>query len=236
MSSSLFNQYRCSIIIVLLVCKASFGQSPSGTTGNWFMCFNQTRLYNKWSIHTEAQYRSFEITPNSEQQLLRGGINYHINTSAFTSIGYAYVGNYAFDKEQLSGVQVSENRIWQQFLMRNNIGRCLFEHRYRLEQRWMQSNNNNRYLNRIRYLLRVTVPLNKKEIEKNTFFLSFYDEIFINLSATPFDRNRLYGAVGYQFLPNANIQLGYLAQTVNTTTKQYLQAAVFYNIDFRKKE
>ena len=236
MSSSLFNQYRCSIIIVVLICKASFGQSPSVTTGNWFMCFNQTRLYNKWSIHTEAQYRSFEITPNSEQQLLRGGINYHINTSAFTSIGYAYVGNYAFDKEQLSGVQVSENRIWQQFLMRNNIGRCLFEHRYRLEQRWMQSNNNNRYLNRIRYLLRVTVPLNKKEIEKNTFFLSFYDEIFINLSATPFDRNRLYGAVGYQFLPNANIQLGYLAQTVNTTTKQYLQAAVFYNIDFRKKE
>ena len=85
-------------------------------------------------------------------------------------------------------------------------------------------------------MLIVTVTLNKKEREKNTFFLSFYDEIFINLSATPFDRNRLYGAVGYQFLPNANIQLGYLAQTVNTTTKEYLQAAVFYNIDFRKKE
>jgi len=223
-------------IILFLMNVPAFSQSPHGTTGNWLMGFNQTRLHDKWSIHTEAQYRSFEITPNTDQLLLRGGINYHINNSAFTSIGYAYVTNYAFDKEQLSGVQVSENRIWQQFLMRNNLGRCLFEHRYRLEQRWMQSNNNNRYLNRIRYLLRVTVPLNKKEIEKNTLFLSFYDEIFINLSATPFDRNRLYGAIGYQFLPNANIQLGYLAQTLNTTTKQYLQTAVFYNIDFRKKE
>lgn len=213
----------------------TFSQSPSGTTGNWLMCFNQTRLHDKWSIHTEAQYRSFEITPNTEQILLRGAINYHINNSAFASIGYAYVSNYAFDKEQLPGVQVSENRIWQQFLMRNNLGRCLFEHRYRLEQRWMQSNNNNQYLNRIRYLFRITVPLNKKEIEKNTLFLSFYDEMFINLSPTPFDRNRLYGAMGYQFLPNANIQLGYLAQTVNTVTKQYLQAAVFYNLDFRKK-
>lgn len=236
MSSSLFNHYCWLSIVIFLICKTSFSQSPLATTGNWLMGFNQTRLHDKWSIHTEAQYRSFEITPNTEQMLLRGGINYHINNYAFTSIGYAYVTNYVFDKEQLSGVQVSENRIWQQFLIRNNLGRCLFEHRYRLEQRWIQSSNNNRYLNRIRYLLRVTVPLNKKEIEKNTLFLSFYDEVFIHLSPTPFDRNRLYGAIGYQFLPNANIQLGYLAQTVNITTKQYLQAAVFYNIDFRKKE
>ncbi len=241
MSSSFFNSYLFGNIFTFLICITSFAQSPSGTTGGWLMGFNQTRLNDKWSIHTEAQYRSFEIAPNTEQLLLRGGINYHINIpkaigTAFVTAGYAYVTNYAFDKEQLSGVQVSENRIWQQFLMRNNLGRCLFEHRYRIEQRWIQSNNNSRYLDRIRYLLRVTVPLNKKEIEKNTLFLSFYDEVFIHLSPTPFDRNRLYGAIGYQFLPNANIQVGCLAQTVNITTKQYLQAAVFYNIDFRKKE
>ncbi len=223
-------------IFLFLMTVPVFSQSPLATTGNWLMGFNQTRLHDKWSIHTEAQYRSFEITPNTEQMLLRGGINYHVNNFVFASIGYAYITNYAFDKDQLSGVQVSENRIWQQFLMRNNLGRCLFEHRYRLEQRWIKSNNSTKYLDRIRYLVRVTIPLNKKEIEKNTLFLSFYDEIFINLSATPYDRNRLYGAIGYQFLPYANIQFGYLAQTVNTTTKQYLQAAVFYNIDLRKKE
>lgn len=236
MNSYLHKTTNVLCIFLFLMNFLSFAQSPSGAIGKWLMCFNQTRMNDKWSMHAEAQYRSFEITPNTEQLLLRGGINYHINNSAFASIGYAYITNYAFDKEQLPGVQVSENRIWQQFLMRNNLGRCLFEHRYRLEQRWMQSNNNTRYLDRIRYLLRVTVPLNKKEIEKNTLFLSFYDELFINLSAIPYDRNRLYGAIGYQFLPNANIQLGYLAQTVNTRTKHYLQAAVFYNIDFRKKE
>ena len=223
-------------LFLFLMNVPAFSQSPSGTTGSWLMCFNQTRLHDKWSIHAEAQYRSFETTPNIEQLLLRGGINYHINNAAYASIGYAYVTNYAFDKEQLSGVQVFENRIWQQFLMRNTLGRGLFEHRYRLEQRTIQSNNNSRYLDRIRYLFRVTVPLNKKEIKKNTLFLSFYDEIFINLTSSPYDRNRLYGAIGYQFLPNANIQIGYLAQTVNITTKQYLQVAVFYNIDFREAE
>jgi hypothetical protein len=197
------------------------------------MLFNQTRLHDKWSLHAEAQYRSYEIAPNIEQLLLRTGVNYHINNSAFATVGYANISNYAFDKDQLDGVQVSENRLWQQFLMRNSIGRFFFEHRYRLEQRWLHSNNNTRYLNRVRYLVRMNVPLNKKQIEKKTFFLTFYDEAFLHLTSTPFDRNRLYGALGYQVTPNCNIQVGYLAQTV-ATTKHYLQTGVVYNIDLRK--
>ena len=200
------------------------------------MFFNQIRLHQKWSIHTEAQYRSFEITPNPDQIMLRIGANYHINNNYSASMGYAYVSNFHFDKEQVSGIQVSENRMWQQFLMKNILGRVNFEHRYRLEQRWLQTTSGDKYLNRIRYLLRVTVPLNKKQMEKHTVFLTFYDELFIHFSNTPFDRNRLYGAIGFQFLPNLNIQLGYLAQTVNITTKHYLQAAVFCNVGLRKKK
>ena len=211
----------------------AYSQSPAGTTGSWFMFFNQTRLHEKWSLHTEAQYRSFEISPNTEQILLRVGVNFHINKHYTTSLGYAHVPNFAFDKDQFPGVQVSEHRIWQQLIMKNNLGRVNFEHRYRLEQRWLQSNNGDKYLNRIRYLLRAIIPLNKKAIEKNTLFLSFYDEVFIHFSPSPFDRNRFYAAVGYQILPNSNVQLGYLAQTVNITTKHYLQAAFFFNLYLR---
>jgi hypothetical protein len=79
----------------------------------------------------------------------------------------------------------------------------------------------------------MNIPINKKVIEKNTVFLSLYNEVFLHLSPTPFDRNRLYGALGYQFTPNLGVQLGYLAQTVSATTKNYLQAAVVYNLDLR---
>ena len=229
---------RTAIILMgLLIFKnyLSAAQSPTGTVGSWLMFFNQIRVHERWSIHNEFQYRSYEFTPNTEQTLLRTGLNYHINNSTLASIGYANVTNFAFDKEISPGIKVLENRLWQQFLMKNNIGRCFFEHRYRLEQRWLRADNNNRYLNRARVLLRMTIPLNKKTIEKHTVFLTFYNEVFIHLSSTPFDRNRLFGAVGFQFLPNMNIQLGYLAQTVNTTTKHYLQTAVNYNFDLRKK-
>lgn len=214
----------------------SYAQSPPGTVGSWLMFTNQTRLTERFSIHIEGQYRSYEPLPATEQVLARTGLNFHINKTASASIGYGYIVNYAFDKELLPGTQSIENRIWQQFTLRNNIGRILFDHRYRLEQRWIQSKTTARYLDRIRYALRITVPINKKEIEKNALFISAYNELFIHFSNTPFDRNRLYGALGFQFLNNANIQVGCLAQTVNTLTKPYLQIGLTYNIDLRKKE
>ena len=200
------------------------------------MFFNQTRVSERWSIHAEAQYRSYQIIPDTEQLLLRGGANYHIGNAAFASAGYAYIANYAYDKELMPGVQTSENRLWQQFFMKHNVQRVYLEHRYRLEQRWVHSGSGDRYLDRIGYLIRASIPANKMTIEIFTLFLTVYDELFVHFSNTPFDRNRLFGAIGYQFLPGSNIQLGYLAQTVNATTKYYLQAAVFYNLDLRKQD
>lgn len=213
---------------------SAFSQSPSGTIGNWTMLFNQTRVSDDWSIHTEFQFRSYEVEPNVEQLMIRAGVNYHVSDSAFLTAGYAYIPTYAFDKAQ-DGLVTSENRVWQQFFMRNSVGRFFFEHRYRLEQRWIETNSRDRYLNRVRYFLRVSIPINTKTIEEGTWFVSFYNELFMNIVQNPFDRNRLYGAIGYQFAPSANIQVGYMVQTVGAVTKPYFQLALFYNIDLRKK-
>jgi hypothetical protein len=211
-----------------------FTQAPADILGSWTMFFNQVRISEKWSVHTEAQFRSYELIPRTEQILLRAGINYHFNNSCFVTGGIAYVTTDDFDKN-IPGVLTTENRVWQQVFIRHNIGRCFLEHRYRLEQRWIVSKNDSRYIDRLRYMIRVSAPLNKDKMEKNTFFVSLYNELFMHLAPIPFDRNRLYGAVGYQFSPLSNIQLGYLAQTVNVLTKHYLQIAVFYNVDLRKK-
>lgn len=222
------------LLFLLSISLPAFSQAP-GTIGNWLMFFNQSRFHERWSTHSEVQYRSYELLPNAEQLLLRGGINYHLkNTPAFATAGYGNIQNYAFDKELRPGAQVSEHRLWQQFLMKNTIGRVAFEHRYRLEQRWLRGEQKD-YLNRARYFVRATVPVNKPTVQEKTFFISFYNEVFIHFNKTPFDRNRLYGALGYQFTPAVNAQLGYLAQTVKTTTRQYLQVALFYNIDLRKE-
>jgi len=205
--------------------------SQDDKTGNWLMYFGTNKLSDKFSLHTEIQYRNHTLTPNNtEQLLLRTGLNYHFSDKAFVTAGYAYIPSYVYESEQ-DPPETEEHRIWQQFILTNKIGRVRFEHRYRIEQRWVNQVNKNRF----RYRLMLFVPLNKSKIEEKTWFLGFYDEIFVNAKKTFFDRNRLYGAIGYQFDKNIGLQIGMMHQQVNNFGKWYLQLALIFNTDFRKK-
>ena len=57
----------------------------------------------------------------------------------------------------------------------------------------------NEFKLRLRYFLAVNIALNNKELTNNTFYLSAYNEIFVNAKQNYFDRNRLYGGIGYKF-------------------------------------
>ena len=226
---------------ILVFCFFFFSSSLSAqlntsNIGSWGMLFNQTRLHSKWSLHSEIQFRSYEINPNTEQLLIRGGINFHYNPALLFTAGYGWITNYPNDEKVVKNQTVDENRIWEQVILKSNTGRVYFEHRYRFEQRWITTSAATNYRNRLRYLLRLTIPLNNNEVKKNTLFISLYNEVFINLSNVPFDRNRLFGALGYQLNAATNIQVGYLLQTVGTQSKQYLQLGFTFNPDFRKEK
>ena len=219
---------RNSIFLLFLVPIMSYSQEDK--VGNWLMYFGTNRISDNFSIHTEIQFRNYTITPNNvEQLLLRVGLNYHFSEKAIATAGYAYIPSYVYESEQNSQ-EFEEHRIWQQFILTNKLGRIKFEHRYRVEQRWV----NQDYKNRLRYRLMLFVPLNKPVIEKGTLFLGFYDEIFINIKESFFDRNRLYGALGYQINKDISIQTGILHQQLSNSGKWYLQFALFFNTDFRK--
>ncbi len=201
-------------------------------TGNWLMYFGTNKLSDKFSLHTEIQFRNHTITPNNtEQLLLRTGVNHHFSDRATITAGYAYIPSYIYESEQ-EDPETEEHRIWQQFILTNKVGRIKFEHRYRIEQRWV----NQDYKNRFRYRLMLFVPLNRPEIEGKTWFLGFYDEVFINDKKIFFDRNRLYGALGYQATKNIGMQLGMMHQQVNNFGKWYMQVTLVFNTDLRKKQ
>ncbi|WP_457611260.1 DUF2490 domain-containing protein [Lutibacter sp.] len=219
---------RISLILLILPFTLLAQQEE---VGNWLMYFGTNKISDKYSIHTEIQYRNYTITPNNtEQLLLRTGLNYHLSKRATVTAGYAYIPSYVYESEQKSP-ETEEHRIWQQFILTNKIGNVKFEHRYRIEQRWV----NQDYRNRLRYRLMLFVPLNKPVIEEGSLFLGLYDEIFINTKETFFDRNRLYGALGYQYNKATSLQVGMMHQQVNNTGKWYLQFALVFNTDLRNK-
>ena len=84
-------------------------------------------------------------------------------------------------------------------------------HRFRLEQRWVEDQDQR---NRFRYFFSANYPLNKADLSKGSVYLSFYNELFLNLekdigrgkSVDTFDRNRTYLALGYSVSNNIRLQ------------------------------
>jgi hypothetical protein len=105
------------------------------------------------------------------------------------------------------------------------VGRKLFlTHRFRFEQRWVDNQN---FRARLRYFFGLNVPLNQDTLGAGATYLAFYNELFVNLNqdignnrrVDPFDRNRLYLALGYSLRDNLRIQLGYMHQQTDTNGK-----------------
>tara|TARA_R110000868_G_scaffold84342_3_gene237830 strand:+ start:3916 stop:4587 length:672 start_codon:yes stop_codon:yes gene_type:complete len=197
--------------------------------GSWYMYFGTNKISDKLSIHTEAQFRYYETTSNFNQMLLRTGLNYHIEPNAIATIGYGYITTDSSFEELINEEKSKENRLFEQFILKNKVGEFLFEHRYRLEQRFIEYLDEKDTQHRARYRLQVTLPLT------DIFFLNFYDEIFINLQNEAFGQNRLYGALGINVTENLSIQAGYLKNHFTDANFDRLQFGISYNPDLRKK-
>ncbi len=226
------------IVLLLFVFQltiASAQDTGEDKLGSWHMYFGTNRISEKLSIHTEAQLRYYEQAKNFNQLLLRTGLNYHINPDAIATIGYGYIETDPTFEESPKEANLSEHRIFEQFILKNKVWEFLFEHRYRLEQRFISQTNIlsdpetdlSRTEHRARYRLQVTLPLT------DIFFLNFYDEIFINLQNNAFDQNRLYAAMGVNVTENLSVQAGYLKNHFRTRDYDRLQVGVFYNPDLR---
>ena len=216
------------LVCIVFISNNVKGQNPAeNELGNWLMYFGTHKISEKFSLHYETQLRNYEIISNFNQLLPRVGLNYHIDENSIVTAGYAFIPTQnEFDKgwgEEM----VTENRIWEQFILRNSINRIKIRHRYRLEQRWVKAGDITTYKNRARYMLSVKLPISKNE--ESPLFISLYDEIFLNISDNPFDQNRLFAALGFQVNKQMNIQLGYLRHRSGSLDLNRLQLALFLN-------
>ncbi len=219
------------LMVLLLMGLSSVAQdSGEDKLGSWHMYFGTNRVSERLSIHTEAQARYYEQLKNFNQLLLRTGLNYHINPNAIATFGYGFIATDGTFEEIPGETESKEHRIFEQFILKNKVSNVAFEHRYRLEQRFLDFGNRTDTQHRARYRLQVTVPLTQ------VAFLNFYDEIFINLQNEVFGQNRLYGAIGFHVFKNTSLQVGYLKNHFRSAHFDRLQIAVFINTDLRKQK
>jgi hypothetical protein len=206
----------------------AIAQVDEDQVGAWYMYFWSTRLEgSRWGFQGDGQYRAWDLGSDLEQLLLRGGVTYTTKKSDATfTVGYANVTSGEFGD---SDDTLRENRIYQEALLPQKIGKRVYlRHRFRFEQRWVEDQD---FRTRFRYAIFINVPFKGPEIRRGSIYASLYDEIFINgqrdigdgLEVELFDRNRLYGAIGYALTVRRRLQFGYMIQTTDAFSKGQLQ-------------
>ncbi|WP_452601509.1 DUF2490 domain-containing protein [Pontimicrobium sp. MEBiC06410] len=193
--------------------------------GNWLIYIGGKKLNSKWNIHNEVQYRNYDAIGDLEQLLLRTGVGYNLsenNNNVLLGYGYILSENYIGDTDDK--VSVNEHRIFQQFTTKQSVGRLKLGHRYRFEQRFVESE----FKMRFRYFLSLKYPLGLNEEQDYKVYLSAYNEIFLNTKSSVFDRNRLYGGVGYKLNKSLRFELGYMNQFFENSGRDQLNIITFF--------
>ena len=132
--------------------------AQSSDFGNWLIYIGSKKVNSKWNIHNEIQFRNYDAIGDLEQLLLRTGVGYNLSENNHNVLlGYGYINseNYSGDKKEK--ITVNEHRIFQQFTSKQKIGTVSLTHRYRFEQRFVESD----FKSRLRYFLAFKVPLQK---------------------------------------------------------------------------
>ena len=224
--------YTLPLLLLLNLPTNINAQTDPDEMGAWYMYILSTRFKKDslWGFQGDIQYRNFNLIGDLQQLLIRGGFTYMPKESPLKlTLGYAYIGN---GTPGDSDDQTTEHRFYQETSFPLKLGKGIYSnHRFRYEMRFVEDQD---FRTRYRYALFLNIPLNKPVIEPNTLYLALYNEVFINGQrkigngkiVSFFDRNRLYGALGYVFRKGLKMQFGMMRQTSNKFGKNQIQLSL----------
>jgi hypothetical protein len=229
------NVYLLILAIFLFASKNGNAQIDEDKMGAWCMYFfNTTFKESPWGVQGDVQLRNWNVGGDLEQLLLRGGVTYQPKEADIKlTFGYGNVTTGTYGSDQSTR---TESRLYQEALFPVRFGNRFYtNHRFRYEQRFVEGQD---FRTRYRYNLFLNIALNNPEMHKGTFYLAFYNELFINGQRSigdgdpveVFDRNRCYAALGYMIKKGLKIQFGAMNQTTDTWSKNQLQLSIHHKM------
>ena len=166
----------------------------------WVSLNSVTKFSQHWGIVADVHLRTNDFFQDNNFFFLRGGVSYIPNSKFSFTGGYAHM--WLAPKNPSWSTFSDENRIYQQAQMNTKSGNVSVVHRLRNEQRWQEiiindvETGENKFSNRVRYLLSTTIPIFKKKsapslVISDELLIQFGQDVVLNT----FDQNRFF--IGY---------------------------------------
>lgn len=218
--------------ICLVITYSSSNAQTDHSIGNWNSIILKGKISPRLSSMSEGHIRSSSYDFKYDYFEVKTGISYSITKNFIGLFGVGLYNTYQPGGFFQTPAQQKEFRTWQELTLKQIYKRFNFEHRARLEQRFIPEN----YKNRLKYRLGLIVPVNKAEMIQGSVYLTVADELFIPQYGPTVEKNRFFAGAGYKMNENATLQIGCVSDTDykshEYSVKNYLQLMLIY--DFTK--
>jgi hypothetical protein len=189
---------------------------------SWWIYSGDHPLHGPWGVFTEVQARRANFLSIWQQLQIRDAATYRFSPQLQVAAGYVWTrtGRYG---EFPAAEPSLEHRAYEQLSVKQEFKNGELEHRYRVEQRWLQNFTTPesytwRYQDRFRYQLKGTLPISKPDDHGHQWYLVGAGELFLhfgpNHGPNTFDQTRAIGGIGYRLSRTNRIDLEYQHQYI----------------------
>ncbi|WP_297704223.1 DUF2490 domain-containing protein [uncultured Eudoraea sp.] len=194
----------------------------------WISLNSVFQLTKHWSGLADFHMRRSNFVKNPSFNFIRFGARYGFNNNLKLSAGYAHLW---LAKDENWTLYLNENRIYQEFILADTWSTFSGLFRIRTEQRFFnnveegQSLQDDFFINRIRFLLSITIPFKKDGktsfLVANEVHLNFGKEVVFNT----FDQNRFTVGIKQKLSKTWSFDFGYMM------VYQQLPSGIDYNLN-----
>lgn len=212
------------LLFLLINAKGQSTRISNYNAIGWYAIGGTINIGQKWGLNTEYVWRRTNFITHWQQGIFRIGINNYLNNRLTLRFGYVWGQSFPYGDISINkyGMMFNEHRLVESILLTDKLGSLELSQRFMLEQRWVGNYSSPlvsqedawKFMNRLRYMIRLTVPL-KKDTEKYPY-ITVFNELFIgfgvNVGENIFDQNRAGLLFGYRLNKSISVEGGYLSQ------------------------
>lgn len=174
-------------------------ESAKNEVGSWMVFSMDNQLSERWSMPIVGILSYENWAEQTEFGFVRTGITHKVKSNLQLTLGVAYVDSqplYHHEFETLT----TQFWVYEEAAIATGNN---FNHRLRLENRWIHRPTENLFNIRFRYRLAFKQDLTK------TLFLKCTNEPFFNFDELHIDQNRFFLGVGSKVTKDLSVEVGY---------------------------
>lgn len=224
---------QLTLILSFCLVSSLFHSQSKDNYNMWFQYLMSAKLTDKSTLTALTQYRSFDLAYDTRLFLVNAYVDYEVAENIRPAAGFMFLVLESYNADDSKKIRY-EKRPFQQVTADYFIGRTSISNRLRVEERFLS--NPDEFEVRIRYLISVRIPFNKKG-EKEKLYGILKNEIRMNVDKLePFDSNRITAGLGIKVGKNSALELAFINQMETQKTSNYGFIGFRNNFDWRKKK